>query len=103
MADIPKSIPQNSYLWDSADVSWEKGKAGLEGALPHGNGPDKHQIPRVKSLEIYGEKGHAKTVIGLVFKQKCKAGQAAVRQPSGYTSRSPAGSKCIVRYPSKVV
>lgn len=68
-----------------------------------GNGPDKHQIPRVKSLEIYREKGHAKTVIGLVFKQKCKAGQAAVRQPSGYTSRSPAGSKCIVRYPSKVV
>lgn len=49
------------------------------------------------------EKGHARAVTALVFKQKHWAGQPAVCQPSGYSSQSPAGSKCIVGYPSKVV
>lgn len=75
----------------------------LEGDLPCGNIPEKHQLPRVKTVAIHGEKGHARAVTALVFKQKRRAGQPAVRQPSGYSSQSPAGSKCIVGYPSKVV
>jgi len=53
--------------------------------------------------KIPGKPSHARAIIAFAFKQKHKAGQPAVRQPSGYTSQSPAGSKCIVGYPSKVV
>lgn len=75
----------------------------LEADLPCGNVPEKQQLPRVKPLKIHGEKGQAGAVIAFVFKQTCRAGQPAVRQPSGYSSQSPAGSKCIVGYPAKVV
>lgn len=100
---VSRATEKKSYLWDSAEVCQHENKAVLEGDLPRGNIPEKHQLPRVKTLEIHGEKGHARAVIALVFKQKRRAGQPAVRQPSGYSSQSPAGSKCIVGYPSKVV
>lgn len=104
---MPKSIQSNlkkSYLWDSAEVSQYDDKAVLKGDhLPCGNVSEKHQFPRVRTLEIHGEKGQAQAVIALVFKQKRRAGQPAVHQPSGYSSQSPAGSKCIVGYHSKVV
>lgn len=70
----------------------------LEGDLPCGNVPGKLQLLRVKTLKIHGGEGRARAAFALVFQQKCRAGQ-----PAGYSSQSPAASKCIVGYPSKLV
>lgn len=84
---------------DSADLSGCTGSRSAMCEWPSAGLPVwEYWLPQVKSLE-----SHSRAIIAFVFKQKRKAGQPAVRQPPGYTSQSPAGSKCIVGYPSKVV
>lgn len=103
-SNIDVTIATNQYAKMYIDhLSQRENKAALGGDLPCGNVSEEYQLPRVKPLEIHGEKGHARAVIAFVFKQKHSAGQSDVHQPSGYSSQSPAGSKCIVGYPSKVV
>lgn len=91
--------PPQIVSLDSADLSGCTGSRSAMCEWPNAGLPVwEYWLPKVKSLE-----SHARAIIAFAFKQKHKAGQPAVRQPSGYTSQSPAGSKCIVGYPSKLV